>query len=170
MKLSIEEKQELENIYQSFLHDEKIMRMKDVPMHRGSNCYVHSFRVAKLSIKRAIRHFKGNLKHILIGAILHDYYLYDWRVEKDKKSKHLKSHPRTAIKNAENDFEIDEDIKNIIKTHMWPINFKDFPSSKEARIVTLADKTIAFKESMTSKKFKAKRMDKYLNKITNLFD
>ena len=169
MKITPEKKEELENIYKEFLHNEKIQRMKLIPMHRGSNCYIHSFKVAKLAIKRALRHKKGHLKHILIAAILHDYYLYDWRVDKEKRKKHLSQHPQIAIDNAEMDFIIDDRIKEIIKTHMWPINIKDFPKTKEARIVTLADKSVAFKEMMTNKKFKQRREDKYLNSISSLF-
>ena len=82
MKIDDKKKQELEDVYQSFLHDERILRMKDIQMHRGSNCYIHSFKVAKLAIKRALRHNKGDLYVILLGAILHDYYLYDWRKDK----------------------------------------------------------------------------------------
>ena len=169
MILSELERQELENLYQDFLNNEKILKMKDIPMHRGSNCYIHSFKVAKLAIKRALRHKVVDLKAVLVGAILHDYYLYDWRVDKDKKMRHLKDHPYIAIKNAEEDFDIDESIKKIIRSHMWPINIKDFPSSKEARIVTLADKAIAFSEAMSSKKYKNKRETKYLESISSLF-
>ena len=81
MYISESEKAQLEEIYQAFLNDERILKMKEISMHRGSNCYIHSFKVAKLAIKRALRHRKGNLYTILIGAILHDYYLYDWRVD-----------------------------------------------------------------------------------------
>ena len=170
MEITPERKQELEDIYQFYLHNEKILKMKEISMHRGSNCYIHSFKVAKLSIKRALHHKKGNLEHILIGAILHDYYLYDWRVEKEKKSKHPSKHPGIAVENAKKDFAIDKEIQSIIKSHMWPFNFKEFPSSKEARIVSLADKTIAFKETLTSKKYKEKREQKYLDDIHQLFN
>ena len=54
MEITPERKQELEDIYQSFLHNEKILKMKEISMHRGSNCYIHSFKVAKLAIKRAL--------------------------------------------------------------------------------------------------------------------
>ena len=100
MKLSDEEKRELEEIYQAFLHDEKILRMKEISMHRGSNCYIHSFKVAKTAIKRALRHNKGDLKTILLGAILHDYYLYDWRNDRSKMEHHLSAHPHIAAENA----------------------------------------------------------------------
>lgn len=170
MKLSIEEKQELENIYHSFKENDKIQRMKLVPMHRGSNCFIHCFRVAKLAIKRALRYKKADLKLVLLGSILHDYYLYDWRTDKSKKKRHGYDHPFIASKNAEEDFQIPKEVKNIIESHMWPMNIKNFPKTKEARIVSLADKAIALKEAMTSKSFKNKREDKYLKDISQLFD
>ena len=164
------QKEELESIYQSFLHDERILKMQEITMHRGSNCYIHSFKVAKLAIKRALRHHKGNLYTILIGAILHDYYLYDWRIERDKMRKHLSTHPYTAAENAERDFGIHESIKKVIQSHMWPVNFTDFPKTKEARIISNADKTIYLKEIVCSKRYKKKRKEKYLAEIAKLFN
>ena len=169
MESSDEEKNELESIYQAFLHDEKILKMMDISMHRGSNCYIHSFKVAKTAIHRALRHHKGNLHTILVGSILHDYYLYDWRVDRSKMKHHLSSHPYTAAENAERDFGIHEPIKKVIKSHMWPVNFTEFPKTKEARIISLADKHIYLKEIVCSKRYKAKRKEKYLRQISTLF-
>lgn len=170
MEISLERKQELEDIYQSFLHDEKILKMKEISMHRGSNCYIHSFKVAKLAIKRALRHKKGDLYVILVGAILHDYYLYDWRVERDKMKKHMSSHPYTAAKNAARDFNIPPKIMKVIQSHMWPVNIDEFPETKEARIISNADKAIYIKEIVCSKRYKAKREEKYLKQVSKLFD
>lgn len=169
MKITPEYKQKLEDMYQQFLHDEKVMRMEKIPMHRGSNCYYHSFKVAKLAIKRGLRHKNVNLEVILIGAILHDYYLYNWREDKRLLKKHGKKHPYIAAQNAEEDFLVSDSVQKVIKSHMWPINITEFPDSKEARIVTLADKTIALREALTSKAHKQKRKDKYLKHIEKLF-
>ena len=169
MKITPEQKEKLENIYQTFLHDEKVLRMKEISMHRGSNCYEHSFKVAKLAIKRGLRHKNVTLEVILLAAILHDYYLYDWRKDKELLKHHGKNHPYIAAENAEKDFGVDEEIQKIIKSHMWPFNIKNFPDTKEARIVTLADKTIATKEALTSRSYKNKHRSKYLDYISKLF-
>ena len=169
MELTEEKKQELEVIYQSFLHDEKIMKMKEISMHRGSNCYIHSFKVAKLSIKRAIRHKKCDLYVVLLGSILHDYYLYDWRVDREKMKKHLYTHPHVAAENAVRDFGIHEPTKKVIETHMWPVNVSEFPNTTEGRIISLADKHIYIKEIVCSKRYKKKREQKYLQQIATLF-
>jgi len=170
MKLTPELKQHLEEIYQSFLHDEKILKMKDIPMHRGSNTYEHSFKVAKKAVKRGLRYKDVNLEAILIGAILHDYYLYDWRNDRTLLKGHGKNHPTIASKNAKDDFNIDEEVERIIKTHMWPLNWKSFPDSKEARIVSICDKMVTTVEAMSSKKHKQEKQQKYLDKIDKLFD
>ena len=169
--LELETKNHLEELYQRFLNDEKIKRMLDIPMHRGSNCYIHSFKVAKLAIKRALRRKKKHLalENILVAGILHDYYLYNWRNNHDYRKKHARKHPYVASENAGKDFGINNEIKRIIETHMWPINFSDFPSSTEARIVNNADTSIAFKEAMTSIKYKMKRKQKDLEFISHLF-
>lgn len=168
--ISEEEKNKLENIYQEYLHNPLIERMKNIRMHRGSSCYIHSFKVAKLAIKRAIRRKKKlDLETILIASILHDYYLYDWRDNKLLKKNHASNHPKIAADNAKRDFGISDFAVNIILSHMWPYNFKQFPKTTEARIVMNADTHIATKEAMTSIKYKAKRVDKTMNFIKTLF-
>ena len=169
MELTEERKNDLEAIYQSFLHDEKILKMKEVSMHRGSNCYIHSFKVAKLAIKRALRHKRGDLYVILMGSILHDYYLYDWRKDREKMKKHLSSHPYTAAQNALRDFSISEEVKKVIESHMWPVNFSNFPETKEARIISNADKAICLREMFCSKRYKKKKEQEYLKEISTLF-
>ena len=172
MKINKEQKESLEKIYQTFLNDEKIKRMMNIQMHRGSNCYVHSFKVAKKSIQRAlqINDKKINLELVLIGAILHDYYLYDWRDDRSKLRKHGKNHPHIAAENAEKDFDVSKEVKKIISSHMWPINFSEFPNTKEARIVSICDKAVSLGEALTSRKYKKNNEEKYLKHIAKLFD
>ena len=166
-----EEKIELENLYQKYLHDPKILKMKEIGMHRGSNSYIHSFKVCKLAIRRAIRKRKKvDLEAILIASILHDYYLYDWRLDHSLKNKHGRRHPFIAAKNAKRDFNISDFVSDIIESHMWPLNFKHFQKTKEARIVGNADNSIALREALTSRKYKNKRNEKTLKFIENLFN
>ena len=171
MKLTEEEKIELEKVYQAFLNDEKILKMQEIPMHRGSNCYLHSFKVAKRAIRYAERSHKKdiNFHAILLGAILHDYYLYDWRSDRSKKKRHGRNHPQIASENAFRDFNISKEVRKIIESHMWPINIKEYPESKEAKIVSICDKAVTIKEVSTSKAYKEKRKAYYLSYISKLF-
>lgn len=168
--LSVEKKEKLEAIYYSYLNNPLIDRMKDVRMHRGSNCYIHSFLVAKLAIKRALKKKKElDLESILIASILHDYYLYDWRSDKSLLKHHGSKHPYIAVSNAKRDFDISDKVANLILSHMWPINFKCFPKTTEAKIVCNADTGIALKEFLCSKVYKAKRVQKRQSMISELF-
>ena len=169
MKITEEQKEQLEKVYQAFLNDEKILRMKEISMHRGSNCYEHSFKVAKKAIRKSLRRKDVNLEVVLLGSILHDYYLYDWRKDRSKLKKHGKNHPEIAISNATRDFDISNDVKKVIKSHMWPINIKEYPKSKEAKLVSISDKEVTIGESLTSKKYKQKKREKYLSYISHLF-
>lgn len=169
MKITETEKRELEEIYSFFFNDEKVQKMKDIPMHRGSNTFNHSFLVAKVAIKRGLRHRRVNLKSILIASILHDYYLYDWRRDRNKLKRHGKNHPYIAAKNAKADFDVTEEVQKIIQAHMWPINFREFPRTKEARIVSLADNHVALKEAITSKRYKKRRSEIIAKNIQKLF-
>ena len=163
-------KQELEEIYQTFFLNPLIQKMKEIPMHRGSNCFIHSFKVAKYAIKKAIKKKGYHLKAILIACILHDYYLYDWRVDHDKRKKHGTRHPFIAEENARRDFHIDEEVSEIIKAHMWPLTLKTYPKTKEAKLVNYVDDVIATREFLTCKNYKKKREAKYYQEIEKLFD
>ena len=83
---------------------------------------------------------------------------------------HGKVHPKLAAENAYRDFGVSPIIQNTIKSHMWPLNFKDFPKSKEARILTWADKAICIREALTSIRHKKKNRNRYLAYIDKLFD
>ena len=172
-ELTSEQKQELEDLYQSFLHDEKVLKMKDIQMHRGSSCYIHCFRVAKLCIKKTSKKKKysmDDLKNVLIAAILHDYYLYDWREHHELKRKHGRRHPLIACDNAVRDFHISKEVQEIIKSHMWPLTLKHYPKTKEAKLVNRMDNHIAIKEALTFRAYKKRRHEKYSKMISHLFD
>lgn len=160
---------ELNQIYESLLKDERILKMKEIPMHRGSNCYIHSFKVAKRSLHKAMKSKKElNLKALLYACVLHDYYLYDWRIDRSKKKHHGKNHPFIAAEQAKRDFDIDEFTQELIISHMWPMNIKKFPKSKEAKILAWTDNVIATKEFFVSKAHKKKKEQEYLEYISHL--
>ena len=170
MKLNEQDKKELEELYQSFLTNPLIQKMKDIPMHRGSNCYKHSFKVAKIAIGRVKNNTKYNLKNLLISCILHDYYLYDWRKHHELKKKHGSRHPLIAIENARRDFQISDEVADIIRSHMWPLTPKYFPKTREAKLLNWIDDVVATREFLTCKKHKIKHQDRYDKFISKLFD
>ena len=121
---------------------------KNYIQHGTTTVFAHSVRVASLSLKLAKRlHLKVNRKSLLRGALLHDYFLYDWH-EKDRSHRlHGLYHAGTALKNAKKDFHLNKLEENIIARHMFPLN-PIFPRYKEAWIVCLADKYCAAEETI----------------------
>lgn len=170
MKITEEYKNRLENLYQELLHDPKVAKMKEVPMHRGSNCYMHSFKVAKKAVKHALKRKNVDVEALITAAILHDYYLYDWRKDRSKRKRHGQRHPYIAAKHAVDDFGVNELVQNIIKSHMWPMNFFEYPKTKEAKLLSISDKDVALQEALCSKRHKRKHWARYEQYISHLFD
>ena len=125
--------------------------LKDYKQHGDTSVWEHSrnvaykcYVVAKYLEKKYFIEF--DYEKLIVGAYLHDFFLYDWH-EKEKWHKwHGFKHPRFAAKNAKEMFNINDDEKLIIESHMWPLTLTKFPKSKEAMLVCLIDKVEALKE------------------------
>ena len=117
--------------------------------HGKTTVYKHSRNVAYYSLlwaKKLEKRFniKFNYKNLIVGAFLHDLFLYDWH-EKDKLHRwHGYRHPLTASKNAREMCDANE----IIETHMWPLTITKVPRSKEAFLVCFVDKIMALAETL----------------------
>jgi uncharacterized protein len=86
-------------------------------------------------------------EHELVrGALLHDYYLYDWH--DPRNTGHATQHPLRALRNAEEDFGLTERERNIIASHMWPLPPTRIPKCVEAWIVCAADKWCSLIETL----------------------
>ncbi|MBO4927215.1 MAG: HD domain-containing protein [Clostridiales bacterium] len=145
MKLKIKRDILFEHLSEPVFRTGLLEQLKEFNQHGSSNCYDHSVSVAKASLYIAMLlpfHFK--MEQLVRGALLHDYFLYDWHVTKPEKL-HGFSHPHTACRNAKRDFDITPLEENIIKRHMFPLTPVP-PRFKESYLVTLADKYIATKE------------------------
>ncbi len=116
-------------------------------LHHGTvTCYEHSVRVAYMSAYIALRLcLPVNMRSLLRGALLHDYFLYDWH-ETDKSHRfHGFIHAKRALEKASLDFELSEMEQDIISKHMFPLNPKP-PKYLESVVVLVADKICAISE------------------------
>jgi len=141
---------ELNEIFNDFaspiLQSEKMEKTKKNIQHGTISCYSHSVAVAYYSLKFVNRLGIGcNLKCLVRGALLHDYFLYDWHEKHEPQGLHGFTHPRTALANASLDFELDSIEKNIIYRHMFPLTPVP-PRYKESLIVCMVDKFCSFAE------------------------
>ncbi len=101
--------------------DPKINRLSNFPQHNGSNTLAHCVQVAKRSFELAeILGWDIDEKELARGAMLHDYYQYNIKEEGFSAYRHGTSHPLTAMKKAQEDFDLTDKELNIIRGHMWP--------------------------------------------------
>lgn len=119
---------------------------KNYQQHGTTTLFEHSVNVAYMSCLIAVKlNMEVDYFSLLRGALLHDYFLYDWH-EKDAGHRlHGFRHPQTALKNAREDFQLTEIEENIISRHMFPVTPIP-PTTLEAWIVCCADKVCAFLE------------------------
>ena len=152
-KLSEEEINGFWSIYNDFINNKALERLYSTKQHRTSNTYRHVCLVAKYCVEYVIKH---NLHYdafsLIRGAFLHDFFFYDWRKDKTNKKGHLTKHPDRALKNASAMFLLTPTEEDIIKNHMWPINFTHFPKTKEGRLVMMMDKKATLNEFFSKKK------------------
>ena len=134
------------------LKDPKVQKLNDIPQHQGNNTLMHSVAVAKKSFEMAQElHWKIDEKQLVRGALLHDYYLYDTETMIYSDYEHGITHPQTALEQASKEFELSDKEQNIIRSHMWPLTLFHPPKSKEAFLVSMADKLCAAKEMYLKK-------------------
>lgn len=120
---------------------------KQYIQHGKISVYVHSISVAYISLLLARKlNLDIDIPSLVRGALLHDYFLYDWHLDKDH-GLHGFTHASTAYKNASRDFELNEIEADIIKKHMFPLNIKA-PKYKESMLVCLSDKISASIETV----------------------
>ncbi len=122
--------------------------------HGNTSIYSHSLDVTRLCLKLAIKFkLKIDVKSLVRGSLLHDYFLYDWHVKDKSHRLHGFKHATFALNNAIMDFDLNQIEKNMIYTHMFPLNIR-IPKYKESWILILSDKICALKEVFKRKKFK----------------
>ena len=116
--------------------------------HGNTSVMKHCISVAYVSLMIAKKlHIKVDRKALVRGALLHDYFLYDWHEKSTWHRWHGFSHPSRAWKNARRHFPMGAKEENIIRSHMWPLIPWQIPKSREAVIVCLADKCCSLYET-----------------------
>ena len=151
-KKMVNNKEKYIKIIKKLAEDPKIRKMQNYSQHGSSNSLKHSIQVAKVSFRLAEKlHLRIDEEVLAVGALLHDYYLYDIQESGYSDYKHGTTHPGTALENAMKDFKLSPKEQNIIRSHMWPLTLFHMPKSKEAWLVSLADKYCATKEMFRRK-------------------
>ena len=132
------------------LKSENFRSTKNYIQHGTMPVHRHCIDVAEksISISKFLR-IPCNEREMVRGALLHDYFLYDWHDKSRENYQRLHGfyHPGIALRNASMEYELTLREKDIIKKHMWPLTVVP-PLCREAWIVTTADKYCSLLETL----------------------
>ncbi len=138
--MALEETQ-LQQYLTPYLSDDHVSSMDTFIQHGTTTTLQHALSVTRVSCAIASRlHLNVNYRDLVAGALLHDFYLYDWHDHKTRSTLHGFAHPHIACRNARLHFRVNPQVQHIISTHMWPLTLRSMPRSKEAFVVCAADK------------------------------
>ena len=139
----------IKNAAPDILISDNFQMTKSHIQHGNMTVNAHCRNVAKYSlIIRDKLHISCSERELIRGALLHDYFLYDWH-DKDHISPsklHGFYHPGIALQNASAEYDLTPREREIIKKHMWPLTVVP-PTCREAWIVTFADKWCSLMET-----------------------
>lgn len=125
----------------------KLRQMDEFIQHGDTTCLKHTLAVAYFSMRLAEKlGISYKREELIRGALLHDYFLYDWHDGNGRRT-HGFTHPKTALMNAERDFELTDTERDIIKKHMFPLTPVP-PKCREAWIVCIVDKACSIYETL----------------------
>lgn len=155
----IKKQQEQQKIIHEMLKDhasdildsDNFKSTKQHTQHGSVTVYRHCMDVAQYSLLLNKKlGLKCNRHDLIRGALLHDYFLYDWHDKEylsQRKRLHGFRHPGIALRNAEKEYELNDIQREIIKKHMWPLSVVP-PTCIEAWVVTAADKYCSLMETV----------------------
>lgn len=126
------------HIISDYLREPKILELDNFIQHCHTTRLLHCVNVSFLTYRECKLH-QLNWVQAVDAALLHDFFLYDWRNLENPKQCHAYAHPVAALENARQLMSLSSLQENIILSHMWPLTVCK-PSSPEAKVVTKMDK------------------------------
>lgn len=125
------------------LQNAKFQQLGRYTHHFWTNRLMHSLNVSYLSWRMADL-FGADASVAARAGLLHDFCLYDFH-EKTVDGEHQAFlHPKVAAENSMEHFDISEKERDAILSHMFPLG--PLPKSREAWLITIADKLCAAAE------------------------
>lgn len=138
---------------EDILASRNFRKTREYVQHGRVSVHGHCLRVAECSLamkeKLELAGIRCEERDLVRGALLHDYFLYDWHDKERRGVKRLHGfyHPGIALKNAGKEYRLTPREKDIIRKHMWPLTVVP-PMCREAWIVTAADKYCSLQETL----------------------
>lgn len=146
-----ERRGKIERYAQDILESRNFRKTEQYIQHGNVSVKRHCLSVAECSLfieeKLNCMGIRCQEREMVRGALLHDYFLYDWHDRNSHKRLHGFYHPGVALVNASREYCLSERERDIIVKHMWPLTVKP-PMCREAWIVTAADKYCSLRETI----------------------
>lgn len=142
----------------------RVNQMAHFVQHGDTSTLLHVLAVSYYAYRLAQKlHLRTRAADLVQGALLHDYYLYDWHYPDPARGRwHGFTHPRAALENAQQDFDISPTQQDLIAHHMFPLTPAP-PRSREAILVCLVDKACSLWESFGRQRYAHLRQTGWLD-------
>lgn len=139
---------EVKSMIRELERDGRFLQERRYMQHGSVTVYEHSIHVAdkSLSLSRWLG-WRIDEESLIRGALLHDYFLYDWHEKDGGHRLHGFSHPFRALANARRDYALNMVEEDIIQKHMFPLTVLP-PMHEESWIVCMTDKYCAVTEML----------------------
>jgi len=166
MKLPKEKEDKFYTILKDITRNSRFSMCKEFTQHGDTSVWEHCVQVAHTAYALAHKfNIEVSESELIRGALLHDYFLYDWHENNLPNKIHGFTHPRKACKEALKDFELSKREQDMILHHMFPLTPMP-PRYREGFLLCLADKMCATNETVDRRNKHEKRR-KRLTKIRN---
>jgi len=150
-KIKLSNEEEFIEIVKEVCRESSFPETEQYIQHGITSVYDHSLAVAYYSCWLAERfQIKVRKRELIRGALLHDYFLYDWHEKTEGRRFHGFTHPGCALRNAARDFNLTRVEKDIIRKHMFPLTPIP-PMCREGLLVCIADKVCSTYETIHRK-------------------
>ena len=146
---------EFQKAVSTVLDSKNLQLTKTFTQHGNVSVFAHSMAVAAYSKMLADKlGIKYDSESLVRGAMLHDFFLYDWHETSDiGDGLHGFAHPYTASKNAIKEFRLSPRELDIIRKHMWPLTLTKLPKYRESWLVCAVDKYCSILETFKLNKY-----------------
>lgn len=146
-------KSTLSRVLEQLLLSSRLPQCGSFIQHGDTTVLLHCIAVAYFSWKLLrFMKLKYDEKSLIRGALLHDYFLYDWHIPDPSHKLHGFHHARKALDNADRDFTLTPIERDIISHHMFPLNPVP-PKTIEGTVVCLVDKACSAYETLFRKTY-----------------
>lgn len=156
------------SIARDIIRSDEYLGMKQYRHHIRGSVYDHSLKAAWLCYQHYKRFgTKIDLQSFIRGALLHDYYLYDWHKSSRRGMRliHGFSHPRSALTNASAKYpDLTPIERDMILRHMFPLTPIP-PRTKAGWLLCFYDKIAAVSDYFGENRWKTDEPKKNRKKI-----